>query len=212
MIDTCSATPSLPQHYPISDLTLMRTAPRSPPRRRFGNTMMMRRRRCLMVALVVFTLHATLAFVAPFQPSHEQRTASVSAMIPKMFSSSSTEKSWGNPEEDNAVLEPISRQTRIVSPLSLILATLTGSSSAAEAATKPADRGTQKQQQQTASSSSSFETAIRTYFPGAQPSSVVANRVVTALRHRNYTPANTLLGSSVCSDEINQTPTSMVPS
>lgn len=172
---------------------------------------MMRRRRCLMVALVVFTLHATLAYVAPFQPSHEQRTASVSAMIPKMFSSSATEKSWVNHEEDNAVLEPISRQTRIVSPLSLILATLTGSSSAAEAATKPADRGTQKQQQQTASSSS-FETAIRTYFPGAQPSSVVANRVVTALRHRNYTPTNTLLGSSVCSDEINQTPTSMVPS
>jgi len=49
----------------------------------------------------------------------------------------------------------------------------------------------------------SFMTAIEKYFPSAMTSRRTADRVIMTLRERGYTSSNTLLGASVCSDEIN---------
>jgi hypothetical protein len=61
-----------------------------------------------------------------------------------------------------------------------------------------------------AAAGSGFETALKTYFPGALSSSIIALRVVGALRKRDYRPYNTLVASSICSDEINELPNSLI--
>mmetsp|Transcript_14432 Transcript_14432/g.23865 ORF Transcript_14432/g.23865 Transcript_14432/m.23865 type:complete len:378 (-) Transcript_14432:154-1287(-) len=90
--------------------------------------------------------------------------------------------------------EPVARQVRILTPLSTLFSFLLPASSSAAA---PA-------------SSAGFDSALKTYFPGALSSSVIALRVVGALRKRDYRPYNTLVASSICSDEINETPSSLV--
>ena len=52
---------------------------------------------------------------------------------------------------------------------------------------------------------SAFVSSARQYFPASLPSSTVAKRAVSALKERGYRPENTLLASSLCSDEINDT-------
>ena len=89
--------------------------------------------------------------------------------------------------------EPLARQVRVVSPLAT-LASLFFAPHDAQASAKV----------------SAFESAVQQYFPGARSSSIVALRVIAALRKRDYRPSNTLLGSSVCSDEINETPKALV--
>jgi hypothetical protein len=55
-----------------------------------------------------------------------------------------------------------------------------------------------------------FNKAIQTYFPGAQQNSAIASRVLKALRARDYGENQVLMGSSLCADEINYTPESLV--
>jgi hypothetical protein len=45
--------------------------------------------------------------------------------------------------------------------------------------------------------------ALDTHFPGALPGPVVHERLVKALRGYGFEPPNTILGTSICSDEIN---------
>lgn len=85
------------------------------------------------------------------------------------------------------VSEPATdRQVRVLSPLATLASFFLGSSPAAAA-------------------SSAFVSSVDTYFPGAQPTSVIVDRVVRALRREQP-----LLASSICSDEINETPESLL--
>jgi len=102
---------------------------------------------------------------------------------------------------DDVVLDPSTRHARITTPISTVLGGLSLSTGALSIASFPANA---------ADSISAFEANMRKNFPGALPNSAVSLRVCAALRDRGYTPANTLFGSSVCSDEINDTAESLV--
>jgi hypothetical protein len=54
-----------------------------------------------------------------------------------------------------------------------------------------------------------FELAVKTYFPGAIPNSMLSGNVVDTLKTKGYNADNTLLGSSLCSDEVNDVGTSL---
>jgi len=56
-----------------------------------------------------------------------------------------------------------------------------------------------------------FQEAMQKYFPQALPTSVVAAKVQAALSQRKFTRANTLFGTSVCPDEVNNKPTKSLP-
>ena len=88
------------------------------------------------------------------------------------------------------------RSARIMTPFSAIITALLGPHAALAA--KP--------------SGDAFANSLHKYFPGALQSSVIALRVLSALRKRNYRQYNTIFGSSLCSDEINTTPESLVSS
>jgi hypothetical protein len=99
---------------------------------------------------------------------------------------------------DAVVNDPATREVRITAPLAALVAALyplAGAAPPARAA-PPAVAG--------------FDSSLRRHFPGALPNSAVALRVAAALRDRGYVPANTLFGSSLCSDEINDTAESLV--
>ncbi len=61
-----------------------------------------------------------------------------------------------------------------------------------------------------ASTSTGFDKALKDYFPGAIPSTTVLLRVQSILRKRQYYPYNTLIGTSISSEEIVNTPTSVI--
>jgi len=97
--------------------------------------------------------------------------------------------------DDDNLMTP--REARINAPLTALTASaLTGlvSPSAANAVLSSPD----------------FDTSVRTFFPGAIPNSVVNLRVTKKLKDRSYRPYNTILGSSLCSDEIDSTSLSLV--
>lgn len=52
-------------------------------------------------------------------------------------------------------------------------------------------------------STGSFEDSLRKYFPSALTSRRAADLSIMALRERGFKSSNTLLGASICSDEIN---------
>mmetsp|Transcript_2528 Transcript_2528/g.3834 ORF Transcript_2528/g.3834 Transcript_2528/m.3834 type:complete len:389 (-) Transcript_2528:185-1351(-) len=58
-------------------------------------------------------------------------------------------------------------------------------------------------------SSGDFDSSRRQYFPLSLSSSKVADRALASLVERGYTRKNTLLAASLCSDEINNTPTTL---
>lgn len=98
--------------------------------------------------------------------------------------------------DDDVVLDVATRNARIMTPLSVIAASMAPLSTIVS----PAN----------AASSSPFEAGMKKSFPGSLPNSAVALRVASALKDRGYTDTNTLFGSSLCSDEINDTADSIV--
>ncbi len=102
--------------------------------------------------------------------------------------------------ENDVIVDPSTRHARIITPISTVLGGLTLSTGVISTSI-PAN---------SVDSISAFEESMLKNFPGALPNSAVCLRVCAALRDRGYTPANTLFGSSVCSDEINDTSESLV--
>ena len=90
------------------------------------------------------------------------------------------------------------RDARIMAPLSAMITTaglsLTTGVQPAQAA---------------APGSPDFDTSIRTFFPGSLPNSSIISKVQKRLSTREYRPYNTILGASLCSDEIDSTTLSL---
>lgn len=97
---------------------------------------------------------------------------------------------------DDDVVDTATREARIMAPLSAVLASLSPLSGISPANAVP--------------SANVFESNLRKNFPGALSNSAIALRVAASLRDRGYTSTNTLFGSSLCSDEINDTAESLV--
>jgi hypothetical protein len=95
-------------------------------------------------------------------------------------------------------VDTATREIRITSPLMSIFASLSSSFSLVPNAANAA------------LSANAFDSSLQTYFPGALTNSAIALRVAASLRDRGYTRTNTLFGSSLCSDEINDTAESLV--
>ena len=55
-----------------------------------------------------------------------------------------------------------------------------------------------------------FDKSLNTYFPGSITNSEITYRMTKVLRSRGYSEKNTIIGSSLCSDEINDTSSSFV--
>jgi hypothetical protein len=103
----------------------------------------------------------------------------------------------GDDHDDAVVVDVPTREIRIMAPLAAIVSSL----SPAFGFVSPASA---------APVANAFESNLSKFFPGALTNSAVALRVVAALRERGYTRTNTLFGSSLCSDEINDTAESLV--
>jgi hypothetical protein len=56
-----------------------------------------------------------------------------------------------------------------------------------------------------------FQEALEKFFPKALPTSVIATKVQSTLSERKFTRTNTLFGTCVCPDEINNKPTKSLP-
>eukprot|EP00560_Eucampia_antarctica_P006921 CAMPEP_0197824078 /NCGR_PEP_ID=MMETSP1437-20131217/1386_1 /TAXON_ID=49252 ORGANISM="Eucampia antarctica, Strain CCMP1452" /NCGR_SAMPLE_ID=MMETSP1437 /ASSEMBLY_ACC=CAM_ASM_001096 /LENGTH=373 /DNA_ID=CAMNT_0043423573 /DNA_START=316 /DNA_END=1437 /DNA_ORIENTATION=+ len=61
-----------------------------------------------------------------------------------------------------------------------------------------------------ANGAGSFDETLNSYFPGSISNNEITYRMTSALRGRGYKEGNTLIGSSFCSDEINDTSSSFV--
>ena len=85
------------------------------------------------------------------------------------------------------------RNARIIGPLGALMTPIFGVADQAFAA----------------SSAENFNAALRNYFPGSLSNSELAYRITETLRLRGYSEMNTLIGSSFCSDEINDTSASL---
>jgi len=118
-----------------------------------------------------------------------------SQIIQRSTSLSATANSNDDVSSDNAVVS--ARDARIMAPLSAIF---TAAGLSLSTGVQPA---------QAIPSSPDFDTSIRTFFPGAMQNSAIVLRVQKKLSSRNYRPYNTILGSSLCSDEIDATTVSL---
>jgi len=107
-----------------------------------------------------------------------------------------------NVNDDDIVIDTATREARITAPLSAALASLVPLTTGGIIASPQISNA--------ASDGGSFESSLRSQFPGSLSDSAVALRVAAALRERGYTPTNTLVGSSLCSDEINDTSESLI--
>mmetsp|Transcript_23076 Transcript_23076/g.49963 ORF Transcript_23076/g.49963 Transcript_23076/m.49963 type:complete len:363 (+) Transcript_23076:96-1184(+) len=98
--------------------------------------------------------------------------------------------------DDDAVVDTATREARIMAPISAVLASLAPITGISTANAVP--------------SANAFESSLRKNFPGSLSNSAIALRVAASLRDRGYMRTNTLFGSSLCSDEINDTAESLV--
>ncbi len=99
------------------------------------------------------------------------------------------------------------RQARVMSPMAALMAYNLQVPKAFAAETTAA---AEEDDDEGILSSKKFKGAVKKYFPGASTSSDVTLRLARALRDRGYNERNTLLGASLCSDEINDTPVSLI--
>ena len=85
------------------------------------------------------------------------------------------------------------RDARVIGPLGALMTPIFGVTDQAFAA----------------SNADNFNAALRRYFPGSLSNTELAYRLTETLRLRGYSEKNTLIGSSFCSDEINDTSASL---
>ena len=124
--------------------------------------------------------------------------AQSAAFAPSITSKHTTKLTAASQDDDNTIIiDQATRDARIITPLSTVLASLLPLTAGSQAAWA-------------VPSANAFEGNLRQNFPGALSNSAVALRVAASLRDRGYTPTNTLVGSSLCSDEINDTAESLV--
>ena len=109
----------------------------------------------------------------------------------------------GNNDDKSNEPEPMARYARVKAPLSTLTAAfgLTVGSNPFFPNIASAET--------TDTTVSLFDKAVQQYFPGSLTSSEVASRLEKELLSREYYPSTVLLGSSLCSDEINYTPGSL---
>jgi len=140
------------------------------------------RHKLLFTILLGWTLHVTVGFVV--HPSASQPTT-----IPTTTATTTLLYQTRTP-----------RQARIEAPLSLLSSLLLPIPPAIAAIpTLPSAPST---------TTTTTKQLMQTYFPGALPSSTVVQRLHRTLRQ--YTSTNTLLASSLCSDELNDEPSSLM--
>ena len=137
----------------------------------------------------VLILYSLPALGEAFAPSNSLSFGRPSA---NLFSTSDSYDT--NPIHSDLSFNPLlsPREARLVLPLLTVLSQ------------------TFPQVAQAKSSSPEFENALTTYFPGSIPSTTVLLRVQSTLRKRQYFPYNTLLATSLSSDEVLNTPTSII--
>ena len=127
-----------------------------------------------------------------FAPS---KSTALKRSSPPLFSKSNEDDLQTNtPRSVNQMNDSLisARTARIAMPLAAILSLALPKAALAKA------------------SSSQFDATIKTYFPGSIPSTTVLLRVQSTLRKRQYLPYNTLLATSLSSDEIVNTPASII--
>ena len=107
---------------------------------------------------------------------------------------------------DNAVVS--AREARIMAPLSAVFTSM-GLSSLSTTEGGGVGLGPLVPPAQAIPSSPDFDTSIRTFFPGSMTNSNIILRVQKKLSTRGYRPYNTILGASLCSDEIDSTQLSL---
>ena len=127
-------------------------------------------------------------------PSQRQQLSSTS-----VFSRSVSSLTMSNGSDNEHVVkrcEPTvgAREARITGPFTALMTPLFGMGEVAFADTD----------------STKFDTSLNTYFPGSITNSEITYRMTKLLRSRGYNEKNTIIGSSLCSDEINDTSSSFV--
>ena len=142
---------------------------------------------------LIFLPLAATAFSPGTRTSPQSMTARTST-------STSTSLHAASAAENNVSLS--ARDARIKAPLSAVTASLV-------AAGLPASLAVNPQAASAVTDYSAFEKSCRQYFPASLPNTKVAERVIRTLKARGYQPDNTLLASSLCSDEINDTDLSL---
>jgi len=123
--------------------------------------------------------------------------STASAFVVPTANSNVATKLAASVENNNSVVS--AREARVVAPITAALTAAT--IGAVGLGAEPANAIV---------ASPDFDTSVRTFFPGSVPNSVITLRVAQKLKKRGYMPYNTILGSSLCSDEIDSTALSLV--
>lgn len=140
-----------------------------------------------------------------FTPQQTQNILPPTAVVStSKLSSSISNDDNNNKNNNNSSNIQSARQARIITPMSTLFTSLSLSTSTTSLLlpTQPASAAP-------VSYSQDFDTSIRTFFPGALPNSQIIQRVQKKLSTREYRPYNTILGASLCSDEIDSTTLSL---
>lgn len=137
-------------------------------------------------------------------------TASSDAFVVPTTTNVSTELTASKDVDfhDNSVMT--AREARITAPLSSLIAASTVSGAGLFSQPGAANAAAAAKDAKAILTNPDFDTSVRTFFPGSVPNSLVNSRVAKTLSDRGYLPYNTILGASVCSDEIDSTANSLV--
>ena len=142
--------------------------------------------------ILAMSLCVASGFTLTSQTQQQLSSASVCRRSTSLLTMSS------NCDNDHLVerCEPTvgAREARITGPFTALMTPLFGMGDAAFAD----------------SDQTMFDKSLNAYFPGSITNSEITYRMTKVLRSRGYNEKNTIIGSSLCSDEINDTSSSFV--
>ena len=142
--------------------------------------------------ILAMSLCVASGFTLTSQTQQQLSSANVSLRLTSLLTMSSS------CDNDHVVerCEPTvgAREARITGPFTALMTPLFGMGDAAFAD----------------SDQTMFDKSLNTYFPGSITNSEITYRMTKVLRSRGYNEKNTIIGSSLCSDEINDTSSSFV--